>query len=274
MPELPEVETTCQGIKPYVVGNTVSKVIVREKQLRWAVSDELAQSACGLMIQTVTRRGKYCLLTTESGTVIIHLGMSGNLRIVNQTESVKKHDHVDFVFVNNVVLRFNDQRKFGAVLWTNEPIAVHPLLKNLGHEPLTADFNEQSFYQQCIGRRTAIKTLIMNGHIVVGVGNIYASEALFMAGISPLQPAGSLGFQDIERLTQAIKTVLERAIEQGGTTLRDFVNAAGKPGYFSQRLAVYGRGGLPCYQCQTLLEQVKISQRASYFCPLCQKLKC
>jgi formamidopyrimidine-DNA glycosylase len=270
MPELPEVETTCKGISPYIIGNTITQVIVRQTQLRWPIPQDLTQTLSGMQILGVSRRGKYCLLHTQTGSLILHLGMSGNLRIVHVSESVKPHDHVDFIFANSVVLRFNDQRKFGAVLWASGDVASHPLLKDLGPEPLTDDFSAEHLYRLAHKRKTAIKTFIMDGHIVVGVGNIYASESLFMAGIAPTQAAGSLSLLECENLVTAIRTVLQRAIEQGGTSLKDFVNAEGKPGYFSQSLAVYGRGGLPCYRCQTLIEQVKISQRMSYFCPVCQ----
>lgn len=270
MPELPEVETTCKGISPYITGNIFSAVIVRQSQLRWPVPTDLAQILCGLQINSVTRRGKYCLLNTGTGTLILHLGMSGNLRIVTAGEKPNKHDHVDFIFKNNTVLRFNDQRKFGAVLWAAGDVTTHPLLKDLGPEPLTADFNGEYLFFRSTQRKMPIKTFIMDGHIVVGVGNIYASESLFLAGIVPTRAAGSLSLEEYQKLAATIKTVLQRAIEQGGTTLKDFVNAEGKPGYFSQSLAVYGRAGLPCYQCQSLIQQVKIGQRASYFCPVCQ----
>jgi formamidopyrimidine-DNA glycosylase len=270
MPELPEVETTCKGISPYIIGNTITEVIVRESQLRWAIPADLSQTITGLSIDSVTRRGKYCLLNTTNGTLILHLGMSGNLRIVSSSEKPKKHDHVDVIFQNNLVLRFNDQRKFGAVLWAKGDAKTHPLLKDLGPEPLTADFNAQYLLLRAKGRKMPIKTFIMDGHIVVGVGNIYASESLFMAGIIPTRMAGSLSLADCEKLVDAIKRVLQRAINQGGTTLRDFVNAEGKPGYFSQSLAVYGRAGQPCYHCNQLIQQLKIGQRASYFCAVCQ----
>ena len=270
MPELPEVETTCQGISPYIIGNTLAHVIVREAQLRWLIPNDLAQTISGLQITHVRRRGKYCLLNTSRGTLILHLGMSGNLRIVTTDEPIKKHDHVDFIFINNTVLRFNDQRKFGAVLWAENDGIQHPLLKDLGPEPLTADFNGETLYYQAKGRKIPVKTFIMDGHIVVGVGNIYANESLFMAGIAPTRAIGTLSLDDCQKLSIAIKTVLQRAIELGGTTLKDFVNAQGKPGYFSQSLAVYGRAGLPCYWCQHQIQLIKIGQRASYFCPVCQ----
>ena len=270
MPELPEVETTCKGISPYIVGNTMTAVIVRQPQLRWTIPANLAETVCGLRIDSVTRRGKYCLLNTYSGTILLHLGMSGHLRITSVTEKAGKHDHVDIIFENNTVLRFNDPRKFGAVLWAEKDVATHPLLKDLGPEPLTADFNGEYLFFRATKRKMPIKTFIMDGHIVVGVGNIYASESLFMAGVMPTRAAGNVSLNDCQKLATAIKTVLQRAINQGGTTLRDFVNAEGKPGYFSQSLAVYSRAGLPCYQCQQPIQHLKIGQRASYFCPVCQ----
>lgn len=270
MPELPEVETTCKGISPYIIGNIISSVIVRQARLRWPIPANLAEIICGLQIENVTRRGKYCLLNTCAGALILHLGMSGNLRIISATEKPGKHDHVDIIFKNNKVLRFNDQRKFGAVLWAEGNAATHPLLKDLGPEPLTADFNGETLFFRATKRKMPVKTFIMDGHVVVGVGNIYASESLFMAGILPTRTAGSISLSDYQKLAAAIKTVLQCAIDQGGTTLRDFVNAEGKPGYFSQSLAVYGRAGLPCYQCQQPIQQLKIGQRASYFCPVCQ----
>lgn len=270
MPELPEVETTCKGISPYIIGNTITTVIVRQAQLRWPVPANLASTVAGLKIDSVTRRGKYCLLNTGSGTLILHLGMSGNLRITSETEKPLKHDHVDIIFQNKILLRFNDQRKFGAVLWAEGDVTTHSLLKDLGPEPLTAEFNGEYLFFRATQRKVPVKSFIMDGHVVVGVGNIYASESLFLAGLLPTRAAGSISLNDYQKLASAIKTVLQRAIEQGGTTLRDFVNAEGKPGYFSQSLNVYGRAGLPCYQCQHLIQQIRIGQRASYFCPVCQ----
>lgn len=270
MPELPEVETTCKGISPYIIGNTITTVRVRQAQLRWPVPANLASIVAGLQVDSVTRRGKYCLLNTGSGTLILHLGMSGNLRIASEAEQPGKHDHVDIIFQNKIMLRFNDQRKFGAVLWAEGDVTTHPLLKDLGPEPLTADFNGEYLFFRATQRKIPVKAFIMDGHVVVGVGNIYASESLFMAGITPTRAAGSISLNDYQKLVSAIKTVLQRAIDQGGTTLRDFVNAEGKPGYFSQSLNVYGRAGLPCYQCQHLIQQIRIGQRASYFCPVCQ----
>ena len=270
MPELPEVETICNGIRPYIQHQTIQNVIVRESQLRWKIPNDFSSSIIGLKINNVTRRGKYCLLNTVSGSIILHLGMSGSLRIVNSHTAVKRHDHVDFIFNDEIILRFNDPRKFGAVLWGEGDVYQHKLLKTLGSEPLSVDFNGEYLYQRAIKRRKAIKSFIMDGHILVGVGNIYASESLFAAKLHPLQAAGKISLVEYQTLATEIKKVLQRAIQQGGTTLKDFVNEQGKPGYFSQSLQVYGRAGEPCYQCQTLIEQLIIAQRASYFCPTCQ----
>ncbi len=271
MPELPEVETTCAGIRPHLVGNVFSDVQVRQTQLRWAVDAQLKQHLMGLKVVSVTRRAKYCLLNTAQGSVILHLGMSGHLKILPANTVAGKHDHVDFVFADQKMLRFNDQRKFGAVLWAEGNPLSHSLLKDLGVEPLTDDFTPHHLYQLAQNRTIPIKTFIMDGHNVVGVGNIYASESLFMANILPTRKAASLNPHDCERLVAAIKHVLQQAIKQGGTTLKDFLSPAGNPGYFSQSLQVYGRAGQGCYRCQTPIQQLKIGQRASYFCPVCQQ---
>ncbi len=270
MPELPEVETTCNGIRPHIQHKVIREAIVREPQLRWLIPDNFAYTVSGLKIENVTRRGKYCLLNTALGSVILHLGMSGNLRIVNADTPAARHDHVDFVFDDGTVLRFNDPRKFGAVLWAQGDVLEHALLKDLGPEPLSPDFSGDHLFQRAKNRKKTVKTFIMDGHIVVGVGNIYASESLFRAGIAPARPAGNVTLEEYQKLGSAIQTVLQKAIEQGGTTLKDFVNEEGRPGYFSQSLMVYGRAGQPCYHCQSPVEQVTLGQRASYFCPSCQ----
>ncbi|MGR8931467.1 MAG: bifunctional DNA-formamidopyrimidine glycosylase/DNA-(apurinic or apyrimidinic site) lyase [Gammaproteobacteria bacterium] len=270
MPELPEVETTRLGIEPHILNKRFKSIIVRHPRLRWPVPDNLNAELSGLLLNAVGRRAKYLLLTTDAGTLLIHLGMSGNLRITGTTDSVGKHDHIDFIFDDGTVLRFNDQRRFGAVLWTFQPVETHPLLLWLGPEPLSADFNGKYLFDRSRKRCIAVKNFIMNSRIVVGVGNIYASESLFLAGLHPNRQAGDIELKDYQRLAQAIKTVLQQAIEQGGTTLRDFTNAQGKPGYFQQSLSVYGRSGQACLRCEEPIQQLKIGQRASYFCGNCQ----
>ncbi|MCX7097840.1 MAG: bifunctional DNA-formamidopyrimidine glycosylase/DNA-(apurinic or apyrimidinic site) lyase [Methylococcales bacterium] len=270
MPELPEVETTCRGIAPHIIGNTIAQVIVRQAQLRWPVPENLAQTLTGLSIQSVTRRAKYLLISTSLGTLIVHLGMSGSLRIVKLGQVAGKHDHIDIVFNGGTVLRFNDPRRFGAVLWTKSPVADHPLLKDLGPEPLLADFNGELLYARSRNRKVPVKSYIMDSHIVVGVGNIYANEALFMAGILPIRHAGKIALARYEKLADCIRVVLQHSIDQGGTTLRDFVNEAGNPGYFKQQLRVYGRAGLPCINCAQPLTDQRIANRATVFCRHCQ----
>ncbi|TAN65988.1 MAG: bifunctional DNA-formamidopyrimidine glycosylase/DNA-(apurinic or apyrimidinic site) lyase [Methylobacter sp.] len=271
MPELPEVETTCRGIAPYIEGQTVRQVIIRQPKLRWPVPETLNQTLAGLSIQSVSRRAKYLLFSTVSGTVLLHLGMSGSLRIMSTDQTVGKHDHLDFVFNDGTVLRYNDPRRFGAVLWTTNPVAEHKLLKDLGPEPLLPEFNGELLYALSKHRKIAVKSFIMDSHIVVGVGNIYANEALFMAGIQPTRQAGKISLARYQKLAECIRVVLQHAITQGGTTLRDFVNEAGKPGYFQQQLKVYGRTGLPCINCNQPLTEIRIANRSTVFCNACQR---
>ncbi len=271
MPELPEVETTCRGIAPHIEGQTVKQVIIRQPQLRWPVPDALDQTLTGLSIQSVSRRAKYLLLTTSTGTLLVHLGMSGSLRIISNGQNAGKHDHIDFIFNDGTVLRFNDPRRFGAVLWTSAPVAEHQLLKDLGPEPLLADFSGELLYSLSRNRKVPVKSFIMDSHIVVGVGNIYANEALFMAGIRPSRQAGKISLARYLKLVVCIRVVLQHSIDQGGTTLRDFVNEAGKPGYFKQQLRVYGRKCLPCVQCQQPLTEIRLANRSTVFCNACQR---
>lgn len=271
MPELPEVETTCRGIAPHIEGQSIKQVIVRQPKLRWPVPETLNQTLTGLSIQSVSRRAKYLLFSTASGTVLLHLGMSGNLRIMPTGQAAGKHDHIDFVFHNGTVLRFNDPRRFGAVLWTTEPPSEHQLLKDLGPEPLLPDFSGELLYSLSKNRKIAVKSFIMDSHIVVGVGNIYANEALFMAGIQPTRQAGKVSLARYQKLAECIRVVLQQAIQQGGTTLRDFVNEAGKPGYFQQQLRVYGRSGLPCVSCNQPLTEIRVANRSTVFCGKCQR---
>lgn len=272
MPELPEVETTCNGIKPHIVDKTIADVIIRQKQLRWPISDNLAELLKEQIISQVNRRAKYILLVTNcADTVIIHLGMSGNLRICNQDQSPGKHDHVDFVFTDGTVLRFNDTRRFGSIHCTSKPISEHKLIQKLGPEPLSEAFTGSHLHKKSKNRTAKVKSFVMDGHNVVGVGNIYASEALFMAGIHPSRQAGKISLKRYQLLASCIKKVLQQAIDQGGTTLRDFVNEQGNPGYFQQSLRVYGRANEECVKCSSTINQIKIAQRASFFCSNCQK---
>jgi formamidopyrimidine-DNA glycosylase len=270
MPELPEVETSCRGIAPHIEGQTIQQIIVRQAQLRWRIPDALTTEAINATMLKVHRRAKYLLLQTSKGTIIMHLGMSGNVRIMTTRQEAGKHDHVDFIFAHGIVLRFNDTRRFGAVLWTTEPPNHYPLLKNLGVEPLSTEFNADYLYTLSRRYSTAVKLFIMNQRHVVGVGNIYANEALFTAGILPTRPANSLTLKEYEQLISTIQHVLQQAIERGGTTLRDFVNETGKAGYFQQQLQVYGRGGLACISCQHTLTEMRLNNRSTVFCSVCQ----
>ena len=271
MPELPEVETTKRGIAPHIVGRTIEKVIVRERQLRWLIPPDFERNLVGATIENVQRRAKYLLIKTQNNTLIAHLGMSGYLRIVNNDTPIDKHDHVDFIFDENTILRFNDQRRFGSLLLANSDVMKHPLLRDLGVEPLSDNFTAQQLFQLSRRRRVPVKTFLMNGKIVVGVGNIYANEALFMAKILPTRHAGDLSLIDCEKLVSCIREVLARAIENGGTTLRDFVNADGKSGYFQQQLHVYGRDKLPCTHCSQPLQEIRLANRSTVFCSQCQR---
>lgn len=270
MPELPEVETTRRGIAAHCIGRRIESVIVREPRLRWPVSAEIPRLLPGQTITAITRRGKYLLLKSESGTVIIHLGMSGSLRVIARESLPGKHDHVDIVFDTGSCLRLRDPRRFGAVLWGGDEPLAHPLLISLGPEPLDDAFDGRYLWQRARGRSLAVKEFLMNSRILVGVGNIYANEALFEAGISPLRAAGKISCGRYERLSDCIKSVLRRAIEQGGTSLRDFVREDGAPGYFQQSLQVYGRRGEFCRRCQTPIRERRQGQRATFYCPSCQ----
>lgn len=274
MPELPEVETTRRGIAPHCVGQSVSRLIVRQGQLRWPVPEFLSAQLPGQILLGIERRGKYLLLAFNSGTALWHLGMSGNLRVVQADAAPGKHDHIDLVFTSGICLRFNDPRRFGALLWqpAAEPIEQHKLLAHLGPEPLAEDFDAAYLFAQSRKVRVAIKPWIMDSKVVVGVGNIYANESLFSAKLNPLMPAGELTRAQTRRWVEAIKAILQHAITRGGTTLRDFVGGDGKPGYFAQELKVYGRGGLPCVTCAKTLIEVRLGQRSSVYCPRCQKL--
>ncbi|WP_111498537.1 bifunctional DNA-formamidopyrimidine glycosylase/DNA-(apurinic or apyrimidinic site) lyase [Marinobacter bohaiensis] len=271
MPELPEVETTRRGIAPFLEQRTIRSVQVHEPRLRWPIPDDLAQRLTGQLAREVDRRAKYLLVRFDSGTLMIHLGMSGSLRIVTDGSPRLTHDHVELDLGDNHRLLYNDPRRFGAWLWSDDPDA-HPLISHLGPEPLDpVAFTGHQLYRQSRGRSTAIKTFIMDSRIVVGVGNIYANEALYMAGIHPKRPAGKVGKARMMRLVEAIREILTAAILMGGTTLRDFINSDGKPGYFAQSLNVYGRGGEPCRHCDTPLKEIRLGQRSTVYCPRCQR---
>ncbi len=271
MPELPEVETTRRGIAPHVEGGVVTDVVLRRRALRYPIPPSLLTDLPGKVIERVERRGKYLLLCVAEGTVIIHLGMSGNLRLVDHATPVEKHDHVDIVIDSKRILRFHDPRRFGAILWCGGNVLEHALLATLGPEPLEEGFDGDYLYERSRKRKQSIKQFIMDSHVVVGVGNIYASESLFLSGIRPQTAAGKVTRPRCQQLVAAIQQVLQAAIKQGGTTLRDFVDGEGRPGYFQQQLNVYGREGEPCHQCGTAIKQLRQGQRATYYCPHCQR---
>jgi formamidopyrimidine-DNA glycosylase len=271
MPELPEVETTRRGLSPLLTQQQISTIEVREPRLRWPVPIELARVLPGQTIEHVDRRAKYLLLRTGNGTLIIHLGMSGSLRIVEQGTPPAKHDHVDLVLQTGHCLRLRDPRRFGCILWTIGDPLNHPLLVNLGPEPLSEQFQGDYLYQRSRGRRGAVKPFIMNSEVVVGIGNIYANESLHEAGIHPARCVHRISRRRYQRLAHAIKQVIGDAITAGGTSVRDFVDSRGQPGYFSQSLRVYGRNGQPCPRCGRTLQHARIGQRSSVYCLHCQR---
>jgi formamidopyrimidine-DNA glycosylase len=269
MPELPEVETSRRGIAPYVVGQEVVAVTLRRRNLRWPIPAAIKQTLPGLTIDELGRRAKYLLFATRQGTMLLHLGMSGSLRILKAGAPAGKHDHVDIEFTNGRILRFNDPRRFGSLLWTTD-VARHRLLAHLGPEPLRDDFNGDYLWRRARGRKVTIKQFIMNANIVVGVGNIYASEALYRAGISPKRQAHRVSRPRADILAIVIKEVLAEAIVAGGTTLKDFLNSDGEPGYFKQDLQVYDREAAPCHECGQSIVRIVQGQRATYYCKQCQ----
>jgi formamidopyrimidine-DNA glycosylase len=270
MPELPEVETTRRGIEPHISGHRVLSVVSRTKKLRWPIPNQLNKKLSNQIFTSVSRRAKYLLLHCQSGTLIIHLGMSGSLRITNAKVTAQKHDHLDIVFSKHI-LRLRDPRRFGAVLWTSKDPLAHKLLASLGPEPLHEEFTAQHLYQASRQRRISVKEFIMNSHVVVGVGNIYATEALFTSKIHPLRAAGKISLARYELLVTSIKVILAEAIQRGGTTLRDFTREDGKPGYFQQELQVYGRAKQPCVVCSHPLHSTKQGQRTTTYCTQCQR---
>jgi formamidopyrimidine-DNA glycosylase len=270
MPELPEVETTRRGIINHTEGLTLKNIEIRQRQLRWPIPKNLPKQIQNQRILKVNRRGKYLLFHTDKGTLLLHLGMSGSLRIVSHHTRIEKHDHVDLVFTKHRI-RFTDPRRFGSVLWTSAPAEQHRLLCHLGPEPLDDNFTGATLYQRSRNKKVSVKQFIMNHHVVVGVGNIYASEALFQAGIHPKRVAGKISQGRYDRLASAIKSVLQAAISAGGTTLKDFNQAGGQPGYFKQALCVYDRAQQACIMCDSSIKKITQGQRSSYYCPQCQR---
>lgn len=269
MPELPEVETSRRGIEPYIKEHKIQKINIYQGALRWPISAELYEIK-DQAVNDVIRRGKYIVIRMADGSILLHLGMSGSLRLVDAETPRVKHDHVDFLMSNGKILRFNDSRRFGSILWS-EKWAEHPLIASLGVEPLSDDFDGEYLHKAAKNKSVAVKQFLMNSKLVVGVGNIYANEALFQAGISPTRQASKISLKRYRVLAEVVKEVLHRAIQQGGTTLKDFVGSDGKPGYFKQQLNVYGRGGEECVQCGNLLKEIRQGNRATVYCSHCQK---
>lgn len=282
MPELPEVETTRRGLAPHVEGRRVAAVTLRRPDLRWPIPPDIGERLPGQRIDAVRRRAKYLLLDTAAGSALLHLGMSGSLRVLPADAPLRAHDHFDIALAGpgrggGRVLRFNDPRRFGCLLW-QPPGETHPLLRGLGPEPLGASgqaqgdvFDGDYLFARSRGRRAPVKTFLMDQRVVVGVGNIYAAEALFAAGISPLRAAGRVSRERYRLLADAVRRILGNAITRGGTTLRDFIAPDGAPGYFEQELSAYGRGGAPCPNCGRPLKQAPIGQRATVWCGNCQR---
>tara|TARA_Y100000739_G_C20597172_1_gene460956 strand:+ start:1014 stop:1826 length:813 start_codon:yes stop_codon:yes gene_type:complete len=269
MPELPEVETTRKGLEPLITDRKIISAHIYKKKLRWEIPSHLKKTLKGQNIKKISRRAKYLLIHFDIGQLVVHLGMSGSVRVVQSFEPLKKHDHFELKLDNSKSLRFHDPRRFGSILW-QKPNETLSLLKNLGPEPLSYEFNNDSLFNSSIGKSRNIKSFIMDSNVVVGVGNIYASESLFLAGISPKREAGKISKRRYNVLTCCIKNVLTDAINNGGTTLNDFSNVDGNPGYFSQVLNVYGKDNMPCMRCSGKIRRIVQNQRATYYCPKCQ----
>ena len=272
MPELPEVETTRLGLLPLCQNLSISKVIVRNRKLRYPIESNFEIDCKGQVITDISRRSKYLKIQLENGIILVHLGMSGHLKVTPENTPIQKHDHVDIKLSNNTVIRYTDPRRFGMINFSTLSDQQHPLLSHLGPEPLTNAFNGKYLYKICQGKKKPIKKMIMDNKVVVGVGNIYAQESLFLEGIAPLKPCYQLTQAKCQQLVARIKKVLRQAIKMGGTTLKDFQQVDGKPGYFAQKLYVYGRAGQTCPQCHTVIEKCIIESRTTAFCPNCQKL--
>jgi len=270
MPELPEVETSRRGIAPYLIGKRIVAVTIRQRRLRWLISDDVEAQLGNATVDSVERRAKYLLINTNNGTAIIHLGMSGSVFIVEHDTPAGVHDHFDIELDSGKSLRFRDPRRFGSLHWTDDMVG-HWLLAKLGPEPLGEMFSGDYLWSRSRGRRVSAKQFIMNAEVVVGVGNIYASEALFQARIHPRRAAGRISKDRYGDLATAIRDVLQKAIDAGGTTLRDYYGGDGEAGYFQQQLAVYGRDGKPCSRCARLVSVVVLGQRSTYYCKNCQR---
>jgi formamidopyrimidine-DNA glycosylase len=271
MPELPEVETTRRGLLPHLRGRRIRGVVVRNPNLRWPVPADLSRRLTGEEVLDVRRRGKYLVFDCRRGHLLVHLGMSGRLTLVPEGEPARAHDHVDVRFEGERSLRLTDPRRFGAMLWVRGPAEDHALLRELGLEPFDPAFTGRALQAKARGRRVAVKHFLMDSHVVTGVGNIYASEALFHAGIHPLRSAGRISRPRWDRLAESVRSTLERALAAGGTTLRDFASAEGHPGWFQNECAVYGREGEPCPACATPIRAVRQGQRSTFYCPACQR---
>ncbi|BCE00720.1 bifunctional DNA-formamidopyrimidine glycosylase/DNA-(apurinic or apyrimidinic site) lyase [Marinicellulosiphila megalodicopiae] len=271
MPELPEVETTKNGLTPHIVNKPLLAMHRHRANLRWTIEPVDLEILSNQILRSIDRRSKYLLMRFDQGTLMFHLGMSGSLRVCQQDEALKKHDHIELEF-NDCVIRYNDPRRFGFCLWYEHDDTQHPLLNTLGPEPLTKFFNKQYLSKALLKRSAPIKNVIMDSKVVVGVGNIYATESLYLCGIHPATPANQISDEQIQQLLKTIKQILKKAIKQGGTTLKDFINADGKPGYFQQTLNVYGKKGKPCQKCNDIIKSIQLGGRASSFCPSCQAL--
>jgi formamidopyrimidine-DNA glycosylase len=271
MPELPEIETILRGLEPHLTGQEIMGAAIRNRQLRWPIPSRLPVILRGRTIRALHRRAKYLLIECDSGTLLLHLGMSGSLRLLPAGTPVEKHDHFDLLLSNGMMVRLNDPRRFGAVLWQEGEASQHPLMARLGPEPLEGGFDANALYRATRKRHAAIKQVIMDSRVVTGVGNIYANEALFRAGIRPQLAAGKLNLPRCARLVQAIRETLQEAIAQGGSSVRDFVDSNGNPGHFQQHYRVYGRADLPCRACGSAIRQLRQGQRSSFYCPKCQK---
>ena len=272
MPELPEVETIRRGIAPHIIGKKITDVIIRDRRLRRPIPKGIERKLTGRKLCKLARRAKYLVFYCDRGALILHLGMTGSLRILTGNVPPGKHDHADFVFGRKTRLRFRDPRRFGCILWTEDEPLQHELLRNLGPEPLGRKLTGSYLFAKSRKRTQTIKTFLMDSRIISGVGNIYANEALFTAGIHPGKKAGRLARAQCTKLATAIKNVLTRAIAKGGTTLRDYVNGKGEPGYFRMELKVYNRKGQPCYRCGSLIKSQRHGQRSSFYCPRCQQM--